>query len=154
MDYDAYYTTADGKDKRLPIEADSVEDALELALKMEQPGWICRGVDRYWRNPGPRYNKGIRRENMTIAEQLRNELMTMDVEKKIPFLREEVIKRIKRDGECAFIVDWHIDKIDIDGFPNRFYEPVRMWAAKEGLRCRDRFVGLNNVRYLVIDLPD
>ena len=76
---------------------------------------------------------------MTIAEQLK--LGETDIETDLPSLRQDVIRRIKHNGEWNAICDWHISEANVresDGVigsvPPKFFNKICEWAHKEGLR--------------------
>ena len=70
---------------------------------------------------------------MTLAEQIRNQI---DVEKELPWLREDVLQDIKVNGRWSVICDTHIQEIK-EGWalPNKYFTPVSEWAHKEGLKA-------------------
>ena len=86
---------------------------------------------------------------MTLAEQIRNQI---DVEKDLPWLREDVLQDIKVNGRWRVICDNHIQEIR-EGWslPNKYFTPVSEWANKEGLRAHATYNGYG-VRSLELTL--
>lgn len=71
---------------------------------------------------------------MTLAEQIRSQI---DLQKELPWLKNDVANAIKACGEYCIICDTHIDKITRGwAVPNKYYAPICEWARKEGLSTR------------------
>ena len=86
---------------------------------------------------------------MTLAEQLRNEI---NVERDLPWLREEVMKHIKGSGQWCVICDTHINSVSKNfSLPNKYFVPVSEWARKEGLSVQTVYNGYG-VKHIKITL--
>lgn len=73
----------------------------------------------------------------TLAEQLRQ---AINVERDLPWLKEEVGKGILGRGKCVLLCDSHIKSIGQGwALPGKYFTPVCEWARREGLHARDTY---------------
>lgn len=86
--------------------------------------------------------------NVKLADLLRNEI---DIHKELPWLQEEVVKRIKSNGVFSIICDTHVNDISTYSLPFKYWSPVETWARKEGFNTDCKY---NNygVKHLIITL--
>lgn len=67
---------------------------------------------------------------MTIAEQLKNEI---NLQKDIPWLKDEVMKQIRNRGMFSIICDTHVRDITKFAIPYKYNSALQDWARQEGL---------------------
>ena len=89
---------------------------------------------------------------MTIAEEIENEI---DIDKKIPELRQDVINHLKDGCTWRAICDSHVGLSvthsgHVDTIPGAWFNLVCRWASKEGLHAEAHYNGYG-VRSIVIN---
>ena len=67
---------------------------------------------------------------MTIAEQLKSEI---NLQKDIPWLKDEVMKQIRNRGMFSIICDTHVGDITKFAIPYKYNSALQEWARQEGL---------------------
>lgn len=82
---------------------------------------------------------------MTIAEQLKSEI---NLQKDIPWLKDEVMKQIRNRGMFSIICDTHINDIDSYSLPYKYNSAVQSWARQEGLNVETAYnnYGVKHIR--------
>jgi hypothetical protein len=82
----------------------------------------------------------------TIAEQLRQ---TINVERDLPWLRQDVLRDLQGRGKWYAICDTHNHDVKNYAIPAKYFTPVCEWARREGLHAEAHYNGYG-VRGIVI----
>lgn len=82
---------------------------------------------------------------MTIAEQLKNEI---NLQKDIPWLKEEVMSQIRGRGMFSIICDTHIRDVTKFSLPYKYNSSIQDWARQEGLNVETAYnnYGVKHIR--------
>lgn len=82
---------------------------------------------------------------MTIAEQLKNEI---NLQKDIPWLKEEVMSQIRDRGMFSIICDTHIRDITKFSLSYKYNSALQDWARQEGLNVETAYnnYGVKHIR--------
>ena len=82
---------------------------------------------------------------MTIAEQLKSEI---DLQKDIPWLKEEIMSQIRSGGMFSIICDTHVRDTTKFAIPYKYNSALQDWARQEGLNVETVYnnYGVKHIR--------
>ena len=82
---------------------------------------------------------------MTIAEQLKSEI---NLQKDIPWLKDEVMDQIRGIGMFNIICDTHVRDITKFALPYKYNSAIQSWAIQEGFNVETVYnnYGVKHIR--------